>query len=88
MSTAPLAAEATLDDLTKQSSEQPSEPVLPVAPPQQDNINRAKLPEPLLDNPNITDCVPSAPQQPDVCVHDVDNCNQPQRKTVQTPQMG
>jgi len=88
MSTAPLAAEATLDDLTKQSSEQPSEPVLPVAPPQQDNINRAKLPEPLLDNPNITDCVPAAPPQPDVCVHDVDNCNQPQRKTVQTPQMG
>lgn len=59
-----------------------------VEQPQQHNINRAKLPEPLLDNPNITDCVPTAPPQPDVCVHDVDNCNQPQRKTVQTPQMG
>lgn len=67
---------------------QPTEPVQPLESPHQHNINRAKLPEPLLDNPNITDCVAEAPRQPDVCVHDTDNCNQPARKTAQTPQMG
>lgn len=55
---------------------------------QQHNVNRLKLPEALLDNPNIVDCVAEAAPQLDVCLHDTDNCNQPARKTVQTPQMG
>ena len=55
---------------------------------QQDNVNLLKLPEALLDNPNIVDCVSEAAPQLDVCLHDTDNCNQPTRKRVQTPQMG
>lgn len=55
--------------------------------PQQYNVNRLKLPEALLDNPNIADCVSEMPHQPDVCLHDTDNCNQPARKTVPTSQM-
>ncbi len=79
MSNTPPAPDLNLTQLT--------EPVEPLEQPQQHNINRLKLHESLLDNPNITDCVSEAPQQPDVCVHDIDNCNQPARKTVQTPQM-
>ncbi|MEC7120625.1 MAG: hypothetical protein VXW65_12090 [Pseudomonadota bacterium] len=79
-------------DLTAQQGdlEQPTEAVEPLESPHQHhlNVNRVKLPELLLDNPNIVDCVPESPSQPDVCVHDTDNCNQPARKTVQTPQMG
>jgi hypothetical protein len=71
-------------ELTNQT-EQSLEPVQPLEP---HNINRAKLPEPLLDNPNISDCSPASPSTLEVCIHDVDNCNQPSRKTVQTPQMG
>ncbi|MFZ3192943.1 MAG: hypothetical protein WA154_07040 [Moraxellaceae bacterium] len=67
---------------------QPTEPVEPLEPPNQHNINRMKLPEQLLDNPNVADCVPKTPSQPDVCLHDIDNCNQPSRKAVPTPQMG
>jgi len=72
----------------ERSTEQLTAPVEPLEPPHQHNINRVKLPEPLLDNPNIADCVPETPSQPDVCLHDIDNCNQPVRKTVKTPQMG
>ncbi len=60
----------------------------PIQHVEQHNVNRLKLPEALLDNPNIVDCVPEAAPQLDVCLHDTDNCNQPTRKTVQTPQMG
>lgn len=64
-----------------------TEPVEPFMPTQQHHVNLPKLPEALLDNPNIADCVSAMPHQPDVCIHDIDNCNQPTRQTVQTPQM-
>ena len=64
------------------------ETVTSVAPLDQQNINRLKLAEAPLDNLNVTDCAPEPAQQPDVCVHDTDNCNQTARKTVHTPQMG
>lgn len=78
MSNIPVAPDAMLI--------QPIEPIQHVE--QQDNVNRLKLPEALLDNPNIVDCVSEAAPQLDVCLHDTDNSNQPARKTVQTPQMG
>ncbi len=78
MSNIPVAPDAMLI--------QPTEPIQHVE--QQDNVNRLKLPEALLDNPNIVDCVSEAAPQLDVCLHDTDNSNQPARKTVQTPQMG
>ena len=78
MSNIPVAPDAMLI--------QPIEPIQHVE--QQDNVNRLKLPEALLDNPNIIDCVSEAAPQLDVCLHDTDNSNQPARKTVQTPQMG